>query len=100
MYVLENHVSLNWSLSTFIPQGQVFRFPVVMSVCVVVCVCVVIERMSAREGDMSASIIQGIVVLCCECLWEERRRRTRGNESKREVGRGKKEQQNRKTCQI
>lgn len=33
------------------------------------------ERMSAREGDMSASIIQGIVVLCCECLWEERRRR-------------------------
>lgn len=58
----------------------------------VVCVCVVIERMSVREGDMSASIIQGIVVLCCECLWEERKRRTRGIESKREVGRGKKEQ--------
>lgn len=82
MYVLENHVSLNWSLSAFIPQGQVFRFPVVMSVCGCVCVCVVIERMSVREGDMSASIIQGIVVLCC--VYGKREREGQGGLRARE----------------
>ena len=72
VYALYSRVILNWSLSAFIPQGQAFKFPMIISVCVcTVRVCLYVCVRERETGAMSASIIQRIAVLLCvapKCL--------------------------------